>query len=277
MQFCTTCGRRRAEGSRFCTGCGQPFPDTGAVAGGAAGPGQPGRGAAAQPDPDRPPSRRPLRLAIIALIVVAVVGGGTASALVLTRHHDTSQAGGKPTPSTPSTASVVPSTAPAAPSTIPATPVTIQATPATVAPSPTASLPAGNGQVDVAASAAEDPQTPQVLDFLDSYFTAINSHSYQGYRALVNPAEADALTYASFQAGYGSTRDSAETLLGISTAANGETVAKMAFTSHQNAANSVDGSQTCTNWRVLLYLEPNGNGYLLGKSPPGYHSSHEAC
>jgi hypothetical protein len=136
----------------------------------------------------------------------------------------------------------------------------------------------GNGQVEAAGSIAADSQTPQVLAFLDSYFTAINKHSYRDYRALLSPAEAEALTYPEFQNGYATTRDSAETLRGISAAGNGDTVARVTFTSHQAAANSVGGSgQTCTGWDVLLYLQPDGDGYLLGQSPPGYRASYAAC
>lgn len=278
MQFCTSCGRRRADEARFCTGCGQPFPDAGTAAGSDTGPGEAGRDAATPLGTQRPPSRRPFRLAIVALIVVVLVGGGTASALVLTRHHAHPPAGQAAGNTTPSSTPARPSTSPAAPSAVPVTPATI---PATQPPSPTPSGPAGgnpgNGQVAAAASIAEDPQEPQVLGFLDSYFAAINSHSYHDYRALLNPAEADALTYTQFQHGYGSTTDSAERLLGISPDANGETIAKVAFTSHQNAASSVDGSQTCTRWRVLLYLQQDGDGYLLGTSPPGYRASYAAC
>lgn len=274
MQFCTACGRRRSEGASFCTGCGQPFPDAGTVAGAAAGPGEADRGAAPPPGPPEPPSRRPLRLAVVALIVVALVGGGTASALVLTSHHATPPASAAASGTTSASPSAPPSTSPAAQATTPVMPTT---SPPSPAPSGPPAGTTGSAQVNAAASIAGDPQTPAVLDFLDSYFATINRHSYRDYRGLLNPAEAQALTYTEFQNGYGSTADSGETLLGISADGNGETVAKVAFISHQNAADSVDGSQTCTRWRVLLYLQPNGNGYLLGRSPAGYRASYAAC
>jgi hypothetical protein len=158
------------------------------------------------------------------------------------------------------------------------TPLDTSPSPSSSASSAPAAGDTGNGQVEVAESIAADSQTPQVLSFLDSYFAAINSHSYRDYRALLNPAEAQALTYQAFQHGYATSRDSRETLQGISTAGNGDTVARVTFTSHQAAANSVDGTgQTCTRWDLLLYLQPDGGGYLLGKSPSGYHASFAAC
>jgi hypothetical protein len=212
------------------------------------------------------------------LIAVALVGGGTASALVLTRHQGSPQAGQAAGKATPSTVPATPSTAPAVPSTAPATPVATSPPPSSTAPSVPPAGGTGNSQVEAAQSIAADSQTPQVLAFLDSYFTAINNHSYRDYRALLNPAAAQALTYPAFQNGYATTRDSAEKLHGISAAGNGDTVASVTFTSHQDAANSVDGSgQTCTRWDVLLYLQQDGDGYLLGKSPPGYHAAYAAC
>jgi hypothetical protein len=212
---------------------------------------------------------------------MALVGGGTASALVLSHH-------GTPRPSAAGRHAAGHRTATGrqTPSTVPSVNSAPSSTPSPLSPSPTFSVPAttapptsspGNGQVEMAGSVAANPQAPQIIAFLDSYFGAINSHSYPAYRALLASKERHALTNAEFQNGYATTKDSAETLQRISVSQLGDTVAHVTFISHQNAADSVNGSETCTSWNVALYLQQDGDGYLLGQSPPGYHASYAAC
>jgi hypothetical protein len=201
-------------------------------------------------------------VAIIAVIVLALAGGGTAAALVLTGGHGRASAAPPPrhTPShTPA-----PTPTPSAPSPTPSSPA--------VSPTPTAT-----GPVTVAPGVVSDTQTTQIVTLLDSYFGAINSHSYQAYIALLSPQQAQGLTAARFSSGFGSTKDSDETLQGISLGPDGTTVANVTFTSHQNPAASVNGSESCTNWNISLYLEQGGSGYVIGKSPPSYHAGYAAC
>ncbi len=133
------------------------------------------------------------------------------------------------------------------------------------------------GTVAVASAAAQDADAPAVAGFLDRYFAAINSHDYQAYAALLDPQLRQDLTTSQFERGYQSTADTGETLAGTSVAANGDTVAAVTFTSHQNPADSVDHQEACTNWRISLFLENDGSGYLIGPAAAGYHASHEAC
>jgi hypothetical protein len=151
---------------------------------------------------------------------------------------------------------------PAGPSSLPATP-----SPAT----------SSVGQVTIAADVSQDPDTSSVGAFLDQYFTAINNHDYQSYISLLSPQDAQGLTQEQFDNGYGSTVDSAETLLGISTAANGDLLASVTFTSHQNPADGPDQQESCTDWNISLFLEQDGSGYLIDKPPPSYHASYQAC
>jgi hypothetical protein len=154
-----------------------------------------------------------------------------------------------------------------------ASPAQAVATPSVPSPTQTA----GGGTVTVSSSAAEDPDSEPVAAFLGEYFSAINSHDYQSYASLLSPQEQANFTEAQFRSGYASTTDSAETLTGITTAANGDTVATVTFTSNQDAAQSVDHTETCTNWNISLFLEHAGASYLIDPPPPDYRAAHSSC
>ncbi|MBV9382049.1 MAG: hypothetical protein JOY82_28330 [Streptosporangiaceae bacterium] len=144
-------------------------------------------------------------------------------------------------------------------------------------PSATASPPGGAGPVTVAPGAAQNPAASQVTALVSQYFAAINAHNYQAYMSLLTPQEQQSMTASQFAAGYRSTADSKESLAAISSAANGDTVAQVTFTSHQNPADSVNGAQSCTDWQISLFLVQNGGGYLIDQPPSGYHASYAAC
>lgn len=303
MQFCTKCGRARNEGAGFCTGCGNKFTDSRPATPGtvpaepvagsgcgarAAGPSLLSGGSpfAVDPEPgglrsaetpdivrsggardvagslDRRSFQRWLWPAAIAVVILA--GGAVAGIMLTGGHHAThphaaansATAGGSPaaktTPSAPQTAtSPVPSTS-------------------------QSSSPAGTGPVRMAPGLAGDPQAAPIVSLLDSYFAAINGRDYQGYTGLLTTQERQGLTAARFAGGFASTMDTGEMLIGISPA-DGVTVATVTFTSHQNPADSVNGHQACTDWRISLFLRPDGTGYLIGKPPSGYKASYAAC
>jgi hypothetical protein len=134
----------------------------------------------------------------------------------------------------------------------------------------------GNDAAAVAAGVAPNPATQSVVMFLDEYFTAINSHDYQGYLALLSQQAQQGWTPEHFNSGYGSTVDSGETLESISTAANGDTVAAVTFTSHQNPDSS-NNNEACTSWSISLFLGQGGGGYMIDQAPSGYHASPVPC
>jgi hypothetical protein len=158
-----------------------------------------------------------------------------------------------------------------------------QTAPASTTPAPSASpdttpsLPPAAGTVAITSSAAQDPESTSVAEFLNQYFAAIGNHDYQAYTSLLSPQAQQGLTAAQFDSGYRSTVDSSETLTSISSAANGDIQADVTFTSHQNPADSVDGTESCTNWSISLYLQQNGSSYLIDQPPSSYHSFHAAC
>lgn len=129
----------------------------------------------------------------------------------------------------------------------------------------------------VASDAGQDPAAPPVAEFLDQYFAAINSHDYQSYVSLLNLNMQQDMTAQQFDSGYRSTADSSETLTGISTAANGDTVATVTFTSHQDPADSLDHKENCTDWNISLFLEQANAGYLIDHPPSSYHAAYSPC
>jgi hypothetical protein len=231
--------------------------------------GPPGRYPAEGPPgrypPQGPPHRRGVRPAAVAVIAVVIAAAGTAAGLWLSGRHaatPVSQPGsGRPIATV--------SRSPAAASTQP-TP-TLPSPPASTAPT------FGNGTVRVASGLTANPDTAPIVTLLDQYFAAINARDYQGYIGLLTPQEQQGLTPAQFASGFRSTVDSGARFASISTAADGRIVAVVAFTSRQNPVDSVNHREACTNWRISLFLEPSGSGYLIGKPPPGYQASYAAC
>ena len=212
----------------------------------------------------RPRSRMTGVIVIVAVVVVAAAGGG-AYAFARSQRHTTQP------PSQP-TATGQPSTA--GPSTSPT---------ATASPSPTASpsasptpSPTNTGTVQVAAGVASDPAEPQVVAYLNHYFSAINAHNYNAYNSLLDAQEQQGNSRSTFDSGYATTKDSNEVLTGIDDTGGGSVTAHVSFTSQQNAGNSVDGS-ACNNWQISLYLAPQGNSYVMTAAPAGYHAAYTDC
>jgi hypothetical protein len=310
MDVCDSCGRIRKQGATFCNGCGSRFPDDDAPARpvspsgppGSAGPSGPaGSGEPVEayprtgpyrpadpygsPEPHRPPdayqpgpSRRSRRsgtrfigltfpAAVVAIVVVVFAAAAAAGGVLLfTRHH--ASHGQAALSSSQSTRTTPPAQASSA------------ADPGSSAPpqSPSATSPSPSSSgVTVGAGASQDPDASSVAAFLGQYFAAINGRDYQSYLALLSPQLQQAMTQAEFDSGYRSTVDSSETLVGISTASDGDLAAEVTFTSHQNPADSPDHSESCTNWDISLFLAQGGSGYVSDPAPPGYHASHQAC
>ena len=123
---------------------------------------------------------------------------------------------------------------------------------------------------------ASNPAAPQVEALVASYFAAINAHNYQSYASLLTPSAAQNITQAQFNSGYGSTSDSNMTLTTISNPGPDSVAAALTFTSRQLPADSPDHS-SCDDWQITLYLQVNGNSYLIGLPPVGYQASYATC
>jgi hypothetical protein len=254
MQFCTVCGRPKAGGSSSCRGCGNPFVTPKAF--GSPGPEE----GTVRPGAPRPPSRWLKRTSIAAAGGLAL--GIAVAGLTLWPHGDhpaASGAGAEAGTSSPAAAGSGPATL---------------AAPAADTPAPDPGRP--SGPVAMTAAAAGDADAPAILSFLDSYFTAINTHDYQAYDALLSPQLQQEITQPAFDSGYQGTSDSAETLAGVSAASSGDTAAAVTFTSHQDP-DAADNDESCTDWQITLYLQPGDSGYLIDPPPQGYHAVSAPC
>lgn len=308
LRFCTGCGARFPDadepypdtGSSYPdTGSAYPDPDTGAcyppagssyppagsssLASRAAGtdtyvgfsPGLPPSLPPSQP-PSRPPGRPPRRpvpsglrgtpAVAVAAIAVVVLAAGAIGFWLHSGHTAQQQPGhtGRSLVGAAQTGAAGPAAAGSAAG--------------SVAPSPTESASSpGTAGVTVAGTAAQDPAASSVATFLNAYFSAINAHDYASYFSLLSPQAQQNFTEAQFQAGYGSTSDTAETLVSVSAAPDGDTVAAVTFTSYQSATESVDQADTCTDWSISLFLAEDGGSYLIDPPPADYHASHSSC
>jgi hypothetical protein len=212
------------------------------------------------PEPARrPPGRRnkPFVIAAAAVIVLGAAGGAYAVAA----SHGHGKAAGQPT----ETASIAASQA---------APTSASAAPATSAPAPpTAS---SGTTVAVASDAADNPAATRVTALVNGYFTAIDTRDYSAFASLLDQQALQQNPESTFDSGYATTADSAETLTRISDTGAGGLAASLTFTSRQSPADSPDDSP-CDQWSITLFLVPNGTGYLIGTPPSSYQAAYQAC
>jgi hypothetical protein len=191
---------------------------------------------------------------VVALVLV--LGGGFAAWKFL-GHHTTNHPSAAGSPTGPANQTGPGSPKPTAPSSLP---------PGT--PPPPAGFP-----VAVSASAAQGPDEPHVLQFLQRYFAAINHHDYGKYTSLLMSSQR--LTLQQFQTGYSTTADSAATLTALAPTPTG-VAATVTFTSHQSPSQSPT-STGCDTWHITLFLRPHAGAYRIGPAQPGYHAQYQAC
>jgi hypothetical protein len=244
---------------------------------GAGSPGRSGTAAygsgAAEPPQAGPPPSGSSRVIIAAVAVAAVLAAGSGAVFWATHRHPAKLSAAQ----THATASTSVSPGTSAGSSQPAQSPAPSPTP-TPTPGVTATATPGvtGGLVAVAPGVAQDPDASRVESFLNSYFTAINMHSFRNYRKLLNAKMQQQESAQSFRSGYGSTTDSAATLAAISHLGSGSVSAAVTFTSHQLPAASPSGT-ACTNWSIVLYLHQQSGSYVLGPAPSSYHAEYQSC
>jgi hypothetical protein len=212
------------------------------------------------------------RPAVIATMVVLVAAAaGTGAALLYTRQHGPHTEAARNSARSTRAGSVAPATQGVSPADQGGSePVQ---SPSDISPSPS-----DTNVVTIAAGASGNPNASLVATFLGQYFAAINARDYQSYLSLLSPRLQQDMTQAQFDKGYRSTADSDETLVSLSTAANGDLAAEVTFTSHQDQADSPDQRETCTNWDISLFLgQGGGSGYVIDPAPSDYHASYQPC
>jgi len=214
------------------------------------------------PPPPRPSSGRRITVITAAAVIVVGLAAGVTAWKFLGHHAAT------PAVSTGRTGQSAPSTGPAG-----SPPADTPSSSGATSPVLASQSPTGSITVSIAPSAGQQPGAQQVTAFLETYFTAINTHNYRLYSSLL--ASQLRPTHQQFKAGYRSTSDSDATLTSLSETAAG-LAATVSFTSHQNPASSVNGS-SCTAWTITLYLQPQGDTYLIVPPPAGYHALYSSC
>jgi hypothetical protein len=111
---------------------------------------------------------------------------------------------------------------------------------------------------------------------LDRYFGGINSRNYSEWASAVNAQEQANNPPSSFASGYATTKDSGIVVDSITDNGDGTLTVSISFTSHQAAANSVDGVSTCNHWQQTLPVVPQGSGFVV--SPPSSaDTTHTDC
>jgi len=225
------------------------------------------------PGPRRRAAGHRAKVTTATLAAVAVLAGLAIAWTAFGRHHVTAgtRLAGHQTAATGQA-----SPAPRARTTPSATP---SGSPAgSPAGTPTAPGPAPSGAaalVTMAPGVSQVPDSAQVDGFLVSYFAAINAHDYQQYAGLLSPGRREQLTAADFARGYGTTTDTAASVVGIS--ATGPAVAAtVTFTSRQQSVPGADITG-CTRWEITLYLRKHDGTLLIGTPPVAYHAYQSAC
>jgi hypothetical protein len=217
-------------------------------------------GAPYQPGPaGGPPQRggggRRALLVVLAIIVVLAAGGGAYAVATRLGKHATASS------TTP------PASTPAASSPSGATQTATGTAPASASASASGSSSATSPSLVAVGPGVSGAAVPQAQQLLSTRFQAINSHNYAQYASTLTARAQAIQTQASFDKGYRSSSDSGITLTALSQTASGLT-ATVAFTSHQNPSDSVDGS-ACNTWTTTYYLVPSGSGYLIDNAPVG--------
>jgi hypothetical protein len=142
--------------------------------------------------------------------------------------------------------------------------------------SPAASQPPGGSMpVVMAPGVRGDPAAAQIEVLVASYFTAINDHDFQAYRQLLLGPLRRQLTAAQFAQSYGPIRDSAVTLVLVSV--NGPYAAATVTFTSQPVPGPGGAGASCTLWRQTLYLQQQGDRFLVTTPPPGYHATQHSC
>jgi hypothetical protein len=211
------------------------------------------------PPGEEPPRRNRARaITLLAGVVVVLAAGGVGAWAAL---------GGKGHPSAQSSHTAHHTS----------TPHSSSPRPSTSAPSSSPKpSPSPSGMVVAAPGVTAKKGERTVLAFLDSYFTAINTHNYQKYYGLLDTQQQRDVTQGQFDSGYRKTRDSHATLVALGPVGSGVVAASVTFTSHQPASDSPSHT-SCTNWNTTLYLRHQGGSYVIGAPPASYHASYQAC
>jgi hypothetical protein len=157
----------------------------------------------------------------------------------------------------------------------PSTPTSQAQSPTTAPPSSgTAPTSGSPSKVTLASAAASSPHASQVQTLFATYFHGINYHNYAEFASTLDAGMQAKNPQSTFDKGYATTTDSAETITSISDSASGLT-AVVTFTSRQDPSDSPDKS-ACNNYQLTLPLVPQGSSYVITTPPSGY-ATYSPC
>jgi hypothetical protein len=251
-------------------------PGPGGYAPPPAGPGGYPTAAYNAPYPPGPPAGPPQRgggggrrglLVVLAIIVVLAAGGG---AYAIATHLGKHSTAGATTPPASTSAASSPSGATQTATGTRSGSASASASASASKSSPSQSPSQGLVAIGPGVSGAAVPQVQQLLS---ERFQAINTHNYAEYASTLTTRAQASQTQANFDKGYRSTSDSGIELTALNQTSSGLT-ATVAFTSHQDPSDSVDGS-ACNTWTSTYNLVPSGSGYLIDTGSPA--PAHGDC
>jgi uncharacterized RDD family membrane protein YckC len=128
----------------------------------------------------------------------------------------------------------------------------------------------------IGTKAQSDPDSEEVAEMLDQYFTAINERDYDSYRDTQAADVRADLSESQFEKGYASTTDGHAVLVDIVDTPGGGKGVKLTFTSKQDAADGPDG-QTCTKWKLTNALSQEDGSWKMDGLVHDLHHGHTAC
>jgi len=211
-------------------------------------------------DLHRPPPARGKKALIGALVLVILFGGGIAAWTLGQPDPAASQA----TPTATTTSSPTTSTPQSQSRT---------STPTTSTPVPTTVNPDNVQLTEDAASA----NAPAVLNLLQRYFDAANTHNYPAWVTTVTPNRAAGQPQTSWENAYRTTHDSSVVITAITSTGPDSASAALSFTSTQSTVDAppdLPVGRIC--WQTQLPVSNLSGGGQVGSSPPGA-TTKRAC
>ena len=133
--------------------------------------------------------------------------------------------------------------------------------------------PAPPGLVSLAPATALLPRRDAIEGVINRYFQAINGRDYAAYQATQSPGYA--MTASQFQTGFEST--GIRTCSSPGSAAGRTGAGRQRDLYHRQQPNDGPEGESCTNWRVMMFLDGSAGAYTIGAPLNGYKAAYQAC
>jgi hypothetical protein len=138
--------------------------------------------------------------------------------------------------------------------------------------------PAAAGVVQMTDDAKAHPQAGAVRELLETYFSAINTRSYQLWTTAVSSQRIAGQSFTEWKAGVKSTTDSDALVYRIERGASTSLRVLVGFTSRQNPEDAPrDLREKCIKWRLVLPVIVEKSALKIDAVDPGPSPEHEKC